>query len=95
LVLGEIVERMLAQQLIHSGVELMAGTRREIRRGNPYGGLPVAFPFAHRHAECSTVVPDSDKNPGDTQRCSDVRSLPSAVKQRYSRSRLASQGPMR
>jgi hypothetical protein len=28
----------------------MAGTRREIRRGHPYGGLSVALPFAHRHA---------------------------------------------
>ena len=47
---GEVVEPMLAQQLIQSHVERVTHRRRKIRRGDPHGWLSGAFPFAHCHA---------------------------------------------
>ena len=55
---GELVESMLAQQLIQSGVERVTRRRREIRRGDPHPRLSVAFPFAHRHGQ--SVVQESN-----------------------------------
>jgi hypothetical protein len=55
LALGELVEPMLAQQLIQAPVEWMTRSRRQIRRRDPHRRLPIAFAFAHRHAAyCST-----------------------------------------
>jgi hypothetical protein len=45
---GELVEPILAQQLIQAPVEWMTRSRRQIRRRDPQRRLPIAF--AHRHA---------------------------------------------
>jgi hypothetical protein len=47
---GELVELLLAQQLIQARVKRMTGGRRQVRRGDPHGWLSGAFPFAHCHA---------------------------------------------
>lgn len=45
---GEIIESVLAQQLIQASVEGVARRRRQSRCRDPHRRLPVTF--AHRHA---------------------------------------------
>jgi len=50
LTLGEVVEPMLAQQLIQSRVERVTRRRHQLRRRHPHRRLPHAFAFSHCHA---------------------------------------------
>src|SRR5476651_1701084 len=48
---GEIVEPLLAQQLIQARVERVTRGCREVRRRHPHSRLSVALAFAHRHVQ--------------------------------------------
>ena len=53
---SEIVEPVLAQQLIEAPIKGVTGGRRQVRSRDPHRRLPLAFSFAHRHVtHCSTL----------------------------------------
>src|SRR5205814_5139651 len=61
---GEIVERLLTQQLIQSSIEWVTGRRRQFCYRDPHCRLPITFAFAHGHAgnvvrEIDSVDPSS------------------------------------
>ena len=56
---SEIVEAVLAQQLIQPPIKRMAGGRRQVRRRNPHRRLSIACARAHRHGR--SVVRDVER----------------------------------
>ena len=56
----EVVELMLARQLIQSRIERVAGGGREIRPCHPHRRLSIACAFAHRHGQ--SLVPKIDES---------------------------------
>jgi hypothetical protein len=52
----EIVESVLAQQLIQPPIERMTRGPRQVCRCHPHGHLSIAFAFAHRHGTHSSTL---------------------------------------